>query len=156
MPRYVQLDVPSPTAFDADAYYRTALKAARNFMPDAALVYFYVDKVRPTGLTDLTLGGTAFYSFRSKAHSDDPPARCMVHVVVTPTTVQASEGADDDCDRPLLGAPKCSIKDIWQRAIADGAPDKGIARLSYIWLQGAKTWTYDSKDFDKNYPDDCR
>lgn len=95
------------------------------------------------------------YYYRSKSRSADPPARCLVTVSVTSWGAQVVEVPHDDCDQPLLGSPKCSPAEIWKRAQADGAPEKGVAELIYMWWQGAKTWHFNHKDFHKQYADDC-
>jgi hypothetical protein len=151
----VQLETVSPTAFDAAAYYPKALAAARRMFDDAELTQYYVDNAKPSGVTDLTTGGSAIFTFRSRARSADPPARCLVHVTVVAHTTQVVEGASDECDEPILGAPRCVPADIWKRAQADGAPEHGVAYVMFFWWKGRKLWQFKARDYYKQFEDDC-
>jgi len=49
--------------------------------------------------------------------------------------------------------PRCTTKEIWKRAIADGAPKSNA--VASLGLRSNK-WYFDIKDvYSKTFPDDC-
>lgn len=66
----------------------------------------------------------------------------------------------------VLERPRCSVRQVWQRAITDGAPAKGLASIQLEGTDAAadkpQQWRFSIEDvprgihFDKEYRDDCQ
>jgi hypothetical protein len=153
-------------SFDALAFLPTAEAAARAIAPDAELITFDVDGVHPDGHADLTLDEDydATYDFRSPAASKRPAdlpigveaeIPCLIHVVVSPADgVRGYVGDDDECAQPLRPRPRCSLAQVWKKAIAIGAPATGaVMQIDYLW----DGWFVQigSDTFTESLPDDC-
>jgi hypothetical protein len=128
-----QLDVDRKR-FDAVAYSVTATKLARTMIPDAALVGISISSIQRSGFVDLTLhGASAGYSFRSPIESKRPaPAgapreasvyrACQVNVLVS-KELRISVDATHTCTEQILAPLRCTMQEIWAKALEQGMPD---------------------------------
>lgn len=115
----------NPTKFDPLAYLPKAKALARTIYPDAELTELeFYENVLPDGSVDLTLksDSTSYYEFRSPSHSVFPKTRnatnddipCYVMVDITATGISARVREDDECDRALRAAPRCTFAEVWK------------------------------------------
>ncbi len=149
-------------AFDAGAFVPEARKLAENLYPDAFLVGFDMPAVFPSGTSDLTMGDfEVTYNFLSPKHSirtkpvgmEDERA-CWVYVEVDSAGVTARIVESDDCTGVPRPNPKCSVAEVWQRAIRLGAPKHNtVANMDYLW----DGWFFDidQVSFTESIADDC-
>jgi len=162
--RQLPLDSINLRDFDGGAYLRKARKMAREYFPDARLTYAYIQNVKPNGRSDLTLGqAMVTFMFRSKKASvrGDLPRgvimQCKVVVSVLPSNgITVAPTGDHNCADVILGMPKCSPKQLWDKAIAAGAPTNAVAALMFNRHQGENRWIFTiASDFTQIFPDDC-
>jgi hypothetical protein len=102
------------------------------------------------GRVDLTLEGRdRSYEFRSPARSAVPAGRsrnlplermCRISVELGAGSVSARVLGSDECDAPLVLAPRCSFASVWKQALAGGTPGDLVARIG--WMPDA-TWFFD-------------
>jgi hypothetical protein len=151
--------------FDAMAFLEKAEKAARDVYPDAELIGFDVDGVYPDGHADLTLSDDfdATFEFRSPSRSkrpDDLPVGveaeipCLIYVSVDPADgVEIYPATDEECAQPLRPRPKCTLQQVWHKAIQIGAPATGaVMEIDYLW----DGWFVQiGDDFTESIPDAC-
>jgi hypothetical protein len=116
---------------------------ARALAGDARLVSVRAPFVRPDGQTDLSLGmGTLVVEYRSPARSVAPTdtpigaevrLECMVQLTWMNTyhTATRSSVGRRQCRQPTVRLPACRVVDIWERAIAAGAPRQAVATVTY-------------------------
>ena len=155
----------NPKAFDFMKWLPTAHAEAKKHFPDAQLARIDAQGVRPDGLVDFTIDEDwdVLYRFTSPAAAKKPashPAgvkwepRCMVQIFVEKdeVTVIPMQGFGCEAAIPL---PKCNAKQVWQKAIAKGAPaTNAYAELWYGYAGGK--WSFDIDDvFDTSFPDGC-
>lgn len=150
--------------FDGVSYIATAERHARKVFSDAVLVEFDVPAVHPAGYADLTIGRglEATYWFRSPSRSKRPAdqprgvdvdIRCMVYVDVSRGTVNVYSTTAEKCNQPKRPRPRCSLKQVWDRAAKLGAPTSGVvAKITYLW----DGWYFDiDGEFSESIKDDC-
>jgi hypothetical protein len=70
---------------------------------------------------------------------------------------------DAHCYPSLRGPLRCTIADLWKRAIADGAPNPSHADFRLETENGKRKWRFQVVDrvdhvtlFERSYADDCR
>jgi len=158
-----------PAAFDVTRYQRTAQKLARRTYSDAVLVRIDAEGVRPNGIADLTLDDsfTVLYRFVSPSRNkrpDDLPMgvehkpNCKFYVLVQSSGVNPYPLNGWTCEEPLIGIPKCSVKQVWKKAEALGAPSgNAVAEIGY-WADssGKGRWHFSVKGHYSGWiPDDC-
>lgn len=147
------------------AFYKRALKLARQVAPDAVLVDLSVSGVYPAGHADLTLSSdySADYHFRSpRASRRDPklPANverdqaCLVYVEVNARQIEvfAAESVNGCKEKPRRPW-RCSLARAFALARAQGAP-KGnvVAKVSWLW----DGWYFDFGKTSLSVKDSCR
>jgi hypothetical protein len=156
---------------DLNALQTSGLALARERWSDATIISITAENVYPDGHADLTLGdgGTITMSIGSpdQAHSSDLPqgatgsntSECLDVVVDTGTTFTNSR-TFEHCwkvfqDGTLPKRPRCSVTQVWERAVEAGAPSKNaVASLTYTpWPN--HSWYVQIGDFAKSIPDDC-
>ena len=120
-----------PKRFDAVAYTATATKLARSMIPDAALTGISIDGIQRSGLVDLTESGAgARWSFRSPIESKRPRPdgapreanvyrACHVDVRID-RELRISVDDAHTCTAAILSPPRCTMKQIWARALEQG------------------------------------
>ncbi|MEZ4363874.1 MAG: protein kinase [Kofleriaceae bacterium] len=141
--------------FDVTAYLPTATAAARRVAADAKLFRIDAEAVLPDGLVDLTQGHVR-YGFISKARAQRPShiplggkwnPNCQINVWVESSGISVREFVG--CKETPVPAPRCSLKQRWQLAIAAGAPSSNaIAELGYraSVIDGKPVWFFDIGD----------
>ncbi len=131
----------NPSQFDAMAYLHEAQRLARTRLPDAEITQIIVQNVRPDGTADLARDGYPFvkYAFRSSSASQlgdremGSQLECLVDVFATAYQgVKIEPRLDVECNDRIIGWPRCSLAAVWAKAIADGAPEHGIATLQWM------------------------
>ncbi len=149
-------------SFEASSYTAKARALAKSIYPDAYLVTFDVPGVAPSGRTNLHLANfEATYNFLSPSHSKrtlpvgiEEDRACWVYVEVNKKGVTARIVEWDECKGRRRPNPKCSLKQVWDRAKVLGAPSSGaVAEINYLW----DGWTFgiDALGIYESIPDDC-
>jgi serine/threonine-protein kinase len=172
----------NPKRVDVSAFIRFAVREAKRADPGAVLIRIDAPNVDADGFADLTLPTLAsdhgsidlrFVSMeRGKRDPSTPigvPHRdkrsCEFRIEIEPDGADIrtispaiTEAASCSKQRPIP-APRCTAAQLWQKAIAKGAPPKGaVAELSFrANIVGGKIdWWFDIKDvFDARFPDNC-
>jgi hypothetical protein len=141
-----------PKKFDVTGFLPEARAKARAHYDDAELVRIDANGVYPSGLADLTLADDYFiiyhYNSPSRARRPDDLPRgvkhepnCKFYVWVSAAGVRPYPLDGWECKEPLLGEPRCTVKEVWKQAIAKGAPaDNAVAQVSYYDWDGAARW----------------
>jgi hypothetical protein len=159
----------STNNFDLTSYYAMARANAKRAFDDAVLIRIDADGVKPNGKADLTLGGNfdVTYRFispkRAKRPKDLPlgvehKSTCLFYVNVTADKTNNYPLDGWKCPDPPIRRPRCSAKQVWAKAIAEGAPkSNAIASLGYRYSSGEPSWYFDVKGvFSKRFKDDCQ
>jgi len=65
-----------------------------------------------------------------------------------------------ECKEKLIGPPKCSLVQVWKKALAKKAPANALGSLGYRTDgSGAATWYFSIRDddlsFSEMFPDKC-
>jgi serine/threonine protein kinase len=155
----------NPKAFDFMKWLPTAYAEARKHFPDAKLARIDANGVGPDGLVNFTIDEDwdVLYRFTSPSAAKKPaghPAgvkwepRCMVQIFVEKDEVTVIPMKGFGCEA-AIPMPKCSAKEVWQKAIAKGAPaSNAYAELWYGYAGGK--WNFDIDDvFDEAFTDGC-
>jgi hypothetical protein len=123
--------------FDVQAFLPEAVKTAQGHYADSELVAIDVQGVNPDGIVDFSIksGSTVLYRFRSPERSIPPDtfpknavfeSNCMVYVMVMETGINSYVLDRWACNTPITGVPRCSVKQIFAKAIAAGAPSGNV------------------------------
>jgi serine/threonine protein kinase len=160
-----------PTRFDPSAFFPEALRRARARYPDAAIAHIYLEAVYPDGHIDFTLTKSMraqwmFYSRANGKPADAPAGLEYRGACVFVVSIDPFAGAMTQIPDTILchqyertsGTPRCSLAQVWKRAIALGAPDgNAVAEISYaVFDPGGPTWMFEVGSFSKSIRDDCR
>lgn len=160
---------PTPTAWDVSGYLPKAFAHAKAYFPDAVLVRIDADGVYPSGKANLELDSDfdVLYRFMSPSAAARPKdlplgvehkPTCMLYVLVNRSelTVYTLQGWSCE-DQVKIRMPRCSAKQVWAKAAAQGAPsDNAVAEISYRIFRGHPTWLLQvGKDHDHEILDDC-
>lgn len=141
----------------------------RSVFPDAVLFRIDADGVRASGRADLTLANdlSVDYRFQSPAQSKRPAnvplgvdweENCILRVIVEKGTVSLRPMTGWECTEKLAPRPSCTPAQIWQKAIAAGAPKDAVAELGYrINPLGRRVWYFSIKgtEISEMFDDDC-
>jgi hypothetical protein len=151
---------------NGDRWLAAATEDARAWASDAELVALRGTYVRQDGWSDVPAGGRWSFNFRSPAReqaastSGGPkgivhPA-CAYAYEVSPSTTrrgQASyrEGGREDspkagCGSSLPSPPRCSIAEVWRRAMSGGAPAAALADISLTTTGTSRAWLFETFD----------
>jgi serine/threonine protein kinase len=153
-----------PRHFDPSAYVGRARAMARQLYADAELIEYEIANVYPDGHADLKLAGdsSSSYEFRSPSHSARPAGvprnaevdlRCRIIVTVGPDQVEAAIVTDEHCRQILRGPPRCTVAQIWARAIADGTPGGNV--IAKVGFLHDGTWFFDGEKGVQTFDDRC-
>jgi hypothetical protein len=153
-----------PTADALIASVRRWQKNARMSISNISVEY-----VDSTGMLDKEYGRLSVSYGLLKRPADDPNRKTGIPVKVTETpvtcdsltfktswTVDRNAFCPDEEPHPV----QCSVAQIWQRAIAQKAPQDAIAVISYRNVE-PPTWSFQISDepravnVDLSFPDDC-
>ena len=149
--------IANAARFDPVAYLATATRIARRLLPDARLTSIDAFPVFAAGHVDLTVrDGSVDYRFRSPAGSQLPAGHpsnlplerpCGVLLEVTARRASARVVTDDNCRDKLVRAPRCSLAQVWQRALAElrgaGLAATHAAKVSWLFDEA---WYFDAHD----------
>ncbi len=128
---------------------------------------FDIAYVSPGGLANLGLGDeSSSYVFRSPANSARPPGvpknvevdiPCHIEVTVGTKLVEVDVRNDDSCKGRLRPFPRCSMRQIWEKAKAAGADLDTVAKVAFL---PDGMWWFDNENSDgeglaESYPDAC-
>jgi hypothetical protein len=163
---FVEFDLEQ---FDVTDFMGAALARARAHYEDAVLVRIDAGGVYPDGLADLTLDDSfsVLYRFNSPSRAKRPAdlpvgvkykPNCKFYVLVNAEGVRPYPVDGWDCDEPPIGEPKCTVKEVWKRAIAKGAPsNNAVAEIGYRAWQGKARWYISvGDDFSRTLADSCK
>jgi hypothetical protein len=160
---------------DTEALVQLAQAEAKRDAPDALLIRFDLENVRPDGTADLTLpvgirSATLMIRFQSPSHarvdSNKPrgstPAACELQLRVDVRSAQMLPSPS--CDEKPAGPAHCTVKAIWKRALAKH-PELGdaVAEIHYMVniASGRTNWAFQVGQppnwlASELFPDDCR
>jgi hypothetical protein len=158
-----------PKHFDVGGYIATALAGVRADWPDAVFVRLDANGVYPDGYADLTLGSgfDVTYRFMSPSRGERPKdlplgvdfkSTCMYYVTASTGGIEYRPIVGFGCKGyELTTVPRCSPKEIWDKAIARGAPATGaVAELGYWATKGGKgRWHLSVADVWSNWVEDA-
>jgi serine/threonine-protein kinase len=159
-----------PSSWDVTGYLPQALARARAQFPDAVLSRIDADGVYPSGKADLTLddGYSVLYRFRSGSRAKRPATlpqgvkhkpTCLFYVLVNHDSISSYPLEGWTCDnQPAIRMPRCSVKEVWRRAAAAGAPtDNAVGTLSYrLNSEGKPQWWFSiGGEHQHDFVDDC-
>ncbi len=155
----------NPRGWDYMKWLPTALAEAKKHFPDAQLARIDAEGVGPDGLVhfDVDEDWEVLYRFTSPAASKKPathPAgvkwepRCMVQIFVEKDEVMVIPMQGFGCEPPVP-MPKCNAKQIWQKAVARGAPGSNAYAELWYGYAGGK-WSFDIDDvLSETFSDGC-
>ncbi|HEX7699610.1 MAG TPA: hypothetical protein VF403_02780, partial [Kofleriaceae bacterium] len=126
-------------------------------------IYGRFQAVRSDGLLDLSAQpGSPSWLFWSPAVAATRPANlaanqefrgaCAVIVEISTAHVQAIH-TQTICDRKPVPAPRCSLRQIWERASKKGARRSYVAQIQFI--DGRWYFAIDADQLSLQFPDDC-
>jgi hypothetical protein len=169
---------PPANGFDVSTGLKAALAMAQQKFSDAQLVRINAEYVDPAGIAELNYGGEVRYRFASPSRAAQPKPTAPVlgaPAVADHVNCRVSIWADknkplrlgsfysSDCSETLpAGSPHCTVGQVWQRAIARGAPDRALATVELSLRDGTPRWHFQIYDQARNQsvsdmkiPDDC-
>jgi hypothetical protein len=125
--------------------------------------------VYPDGHADITFEehGSLDFRFISPKHSMRDPKlpigakqelKCMFRIMLDKEGAWSAPLSGFECNEALIGPPKCTTKQVWQKALAKGAPENAIAELGYRSWQNKRKWYFsiEGTKFSEVFEDDCR
>jgi hypothetical protein len=123
--------------FDVQGFIPKAEALARAEIADAKMIAMDVQGASPDGIVDFSIqsGSTVLYRFRSPERSKPPPGfptnaafenNCLVYVMVQGSGVNTYVLDKWACNTPITGRPRCSIKQVFKKAAALGAPKEKV------------------------------
>jgi len=158
--------------FDAEAFVPHARSLVEEFYPGLEWSHEYDSYagVFADGTIDLTLNEDfkASYNFVARVPvrtqslpigvSTGPNKPCaFVYVSVTALGVKVYGGRVDECPELMNSPPSCSVSEVWQAAIAQGAPaQNAVANLRLDRGRRDRNWWFEVPGvFDTRVPDNC-
>jgi hypothetical protein len=143
-----------PKHFDLLGYAKRAQALASERMNDAVLINMDAEGVYRDGRADLTLSKSfsANYGFRSPSRSKVNPALpdrdqdvpCKLYVIVTAKEIETRIAeSSDGCKEQALPAPRCSMAQVMERGLANGARSDKVGKVTFL-TDG--TWMVDQGD----------
>ena len=161
----------SAPGWDTATYWRQAESAAHAWQADAELVLLIADATDAKGIAHLEAPSARLrFEYRSQVGlaktaaeqvgvSAGRPANCLFASYIHDQRTQLSTGMrTGDCAGPRLGPVKCSIVQIWKRAIAKGSPTVGVANIEMHLSGTVRRWRFTKSDHglvDETFEDDC-
>jgi len=156
-------------SFDVTGFLSTAEKQARAIYDDAVLVRIDAEGVFPDGRARLKMvdDWSVLYRFVSPSRRQRPKdlpkgvpfkPNCKIYVNVTAKGVNTYPLDGWECDEPLIGKPRCSARELWQKARSLGATDEEAAAEIGYWAGpgGKGRWNFSIEDDFSNWiSDDC-
>ena len=153
---------PRPEAFDASAFLVDATRYARAILPDAEPIQGHFPAVKSDGSLDLSAQPeNPDWLFWSPATSSRPPnlasnqefrGACAVYVDISTAHVQAIH-TQTICDRTSTPAPRCTLRQLWDRAAKKGADRTLVADIQFV--EGRWYFRIDAKNLSLQFHDDC-
>lgn len=151
--------IPPPAGYnakriDTQKTIAYALAEAKKVFPDAVLFRIDANGVYSDGHADVTGEGRSLdYRFISPSR---PAKKCMFRVELTAEGAWVGSLSGFDCKEKPIGPPRCTYQQIWQKAIALGAPADKIGELGYRTTpSGKRVWYVDiGESFSEMIPDD--
>jgi serine/threonine protein kinase len=155
--------------FDVWGYFPTAQSLARSHWADAALVRLDITGVDSAGFVDFTADTTprpsVLYRFRSPSRSTPPAgvsargfkSDCRVYVTANESGISDYVADNWSCEEPIVGRPRCSPVQIWQRARSRGAPSQVATGNLGFWAGPGNRgrWLATLGKLSQWVPDDC-
>jgi hypothetical protein len=126
---------------------------AHAWAPDATLAAILASEVRADGTADVGARTLQYiYVSPARAASRDPDVAgtCRHAFNFLSGTLQPYDWPGWDCaNLPAVGAPRCTIREIWTRAIADGADPMRPAAIQLV-----SGWSFQQNAVSLHYDDD--
>ncbi len=160
----------NPKSFNISRFLSSAERRAKARISDAVLIRLDATGVYPSGNADLTLDKSfsVTYRFASPSGAKRPAklpmgvpykSTCLIYVTVDEGGVSTRVLKGWKCKPPWIGRPKCSVKQIWKRAIRKGAPrSNAVADIGYWARMGGSDgrWHFAIKGVKSFWvEDDC-
>ena len=155
----------NPAGFDFMKWLPTAHAEAKKLFPDAQLARIDADGVAPDGLVHMDVSDDfeVLYRFVSPSAAKKPASHpagvkweptCMVQIIVEKKGTVVIPMSGFSCEKPIP-MPACNAKQVWQKAIAKGAPGSNAYAQLWYGYAGGK-WSFDIDDvFDDAFADGC-
>lgn len=165
---------------DGDEWLARGTEEARDWRSDAQLVRFDGDTISPDATMPTPRWVFVFASASmiaaprpASVPGARPPRRpdaCFVYSVVMQSGARGGDavyahGEPTNCpsnQEPIAKPLRCSIKQVWARAKAAGAPTPAYAKILLESKHGVRTWHFEIPDYESSKPvfrtdldDDC-
>ena len=161
-----------PLTIDADTLWRTARDWASTKYPGTYLRTMSAQYVDASGVVDPDHGELRFEWGAPEKPVDDPKRRTGAPISKDPKRVVVCGAArwlkedrwhtwEQSCVDSPATTPRCSIQQVWKRAIEQGAPADAVAQVDYDSYLGERPWTFKISDEPRNvnishrFADDC-
>lgn len=165
-----------PPGFDPEKvsvgeHFATAERGARAVFSDAELVRIDITGVNARGLVNTRLSSGSFSSsvlfrWRSPSRSERPAslplgaqheAECLYYYMVSDDGISSYTVSHLGCEELTVPRPRCTVPQIWQRAVAAGAPQGNyIGDVSYYRVAGQPVrWYVRIGSYSGFLPDQC-
>lgn len=146
-----------PARFDPSSFLPTADGLAREHDFSAQLVQVDVAGVGSAATMDLSANPSerrqAMFSYRADgAHRD----YCSINVTVSGDGVFSAQGNTLFCGWHPVRPPKCTVVQVREKAIQEGAKPGQPQHMTYrAFDDGKAKWTVSTGDWQQVLPDDC-
>lgn len=179
-PTPVPAEASLPSSYPSDVTVDRLLHDAKAWaianMPDLALVSVNAQYVHPGGTVDPKYSVITFeFDLPDRPLPDDPDRPTGAPVPAADENLTRQDGCpkvtwkqgdweveDRPCrKRQPIAGPRCTLGAVWERALADKAPDKAVAVLRIGAPHSAVSWSFSISDpvrkvsFNKRYFDNC-
>ena len=153
-----------PKQLDAQKYLPFALSEAKKLIPDAVLFRIDANGVLPNGRADITAvdNGSLDYRFISPSRMKRDPSKplgakhewkCMFRIMIDEEGAWSAPINGWECKEKLTGPPKCSFTQVWNKALAKGAPSNALGSLGF--RESRWYFSIDGTSFSEMFKDDC-
>jgi hypothetical protein len=140
---------PALDKFSLEQGLAYSYRRVREIDPSADLVMISISGIfdGPSGMIDLKSGqgGIAIYQFRSPGKTD---GNCIVQVMFNPAMGEYIAEAPGDCNRVIVGRPKCKSTEVLRKR-------KGKGSLTYTDVNGTGQWVGSVNESTVMIQDDC-
>jgi serine/threonine protein kinase len=148
------IKIPNMARFDPVAYFKTARETAEWIGGGPARPYKVVwREFDRKGLIDLTTTGSAEYMFAMATPKLEK--YCLFLIIIEDGVGRMSIASSSENCRGGIQTPRCTVPQLWEKAIAAGIPDSathGTANLNGRWWTFSVPGVRESQDVKNDCP----
>jgi serine/threonine protein kinase len=143
------------TSRASDDLYADALRRAKEHADDVYLVRVDVNNVGSSGSVDTASDSEVKFAFVSPSKVKSKDKNCEFLVTYRGDGIDESEFVQ--CKWPQVPPPRCNLKQVWARAISQGAPNAGLASMYYVShvINKKPIWYVTVGEWQKQVTDIC-